>query len=94
MSWFPFAVRSAIAGAVTAILAKLGVEGVPSTLAMAIRTIVVMVLAWFLVISGGELRGFSALSQRTWTYLVASCWRPRAWLAYFPRAEARSVARS
>jgi transporter family protein len=84
MSWLPFAVLSAVAGAVTAILAKLGVEGVPSTLAMAIRTIVVMVLAWILVISAGELRGFGALSQRTWTYLVASGLATGvSWWAYF-----------
>ena len=49
MSWFVYALISAVAAAATAILAKLGVEGVPSTLATAIRTVVVTVFAWAMV---------------------------------------------
>jgi transporter family protein len=66
MSWLAFAILSAAAAAVTAILAKIGVEGVPSTLAMAIRTVVVMALAWTIVIAVGEQRAIATLSQRTW----------------------------
>jgi transporter family protein len=84
MSWLAFALLSAVAAAVTAILAKIGVEGVPSTLAMAIRTVVVMVLAWALVIGVGEQRALSALAQRTWMYLVASGVATGvSWWAYF-----------
>ncbi len=84
MSWFGFALLSAGAAALTAILAKLGVEGVPTTLAIAIRTIVVMALAWALVISVGEQRVLPSLSQRTWMYLIASGIATGvSWWAYF-----------
>jgi transporter family protein len=52
MSWLVYALISAVAAAATAILAKLGVEGVPSTLATAIRTCVVLIFAWGLALSG------------------------------------------
>jgi transporter family protein len=84
MSWLAFALLSAAAAAVTAILAKIGVEGVPSTLAMAIRTVVVMALAWTIVIVVGEQRTIAALSHRTWVYLVASGIATGvSWWAYF-----------
>ena len=54
MSWFAYALISAVAAAATAILAKVGVEGVPSTLATAIRTVVVMAFAWTLVLGPGR----------------------------------------
>jgi transporter family protein len=84
MSWLAFAILSAAAAAVTAILAKIGVEGVPSTLAMAIRTVVVMALAWTIVIAVGEQRAIATLSPRTWVYLVASGVATGvSWWAYF-----------
>ena len=68
----------------TAILAKIGVEGVPSTLAMAVRTVVVTVLAWVLVLGFGEQRGLNDLSGRTWFYLTASGIATGvSWWAYF-----------
>ncbi|HEV7500908.1 MAG TPA: EamA family transporter, partial [Vicinamibacteria bacterium] len=54
MSWQAYALLSAIAAGVTAVLAKLGVEGVPSNLATAIRTIVILALAWAIVLARGE----------------------------------------
>jgi transporter family protein len=84
MSWLAFALLSAAAAAVTAILAKIGVEGVPSTLAMAIRTVVVVALAWTIVIAVGEQRAIATLSQRTWLYLIASGVAAGvSWWAYF-----------
>ena len=84
MSWLAFPLLSAAAAAVTAILAKIGVEGVPPTLAMAIRTVVVMVLAWVLVLSVGDQRVIPTLSQRTWIYLAASGVATGvSWWAYF-----------
>jgi transporter family protein len=84
MSWLAFALLSATAAAVTAILAKIGVEGVPSTLAMAIRTVVVVALAWTIVIAVGEQRAIATLSQRTWLYLIASGVATGvSWWAYF-----------
>jgi transporter family protein len=84
MSWIVFAMLSAVAAAFTAVLAKLGVEGVPSTLAMAIRTVVVVVLAWAIVMTLGEQRALAGLSRRTWIYLVASGIATGvSWWAYF-----------
>lgn len=84
MSWLIFALISAGAAAATAILAKIGVEGVPSTLAMAVRTVVVTVLAWALVGTFGEQRSLAAMSSRTWIFLVASGVATGvSWWAYF-----------
>jgi transporter family protein len=84
MSWLVFALLSAVAAAMTAILAKIGVEGVPSTLAMAIRTVVVLVLAWTTVIAVGEQRAIASLSHRAWIYLIASGVATGvSWWAYF-----------
>ena len=65
MSWFVYALISAVAAAATAILAKLGVEGVPSTLATAIRTVVVTVFAWAMVVGLDQQRAIPTLSRRT-----------------------------
>lgn len=84
MSWLVFALISAVAAAATAVLAKMGVEGVPSSLAMAVRTAVVMVLAFAIVVSTGEQRRLDALSLRTWIFLVASgVATGLSWWAYF-----------
>jgi transporter family protein len=84
MSWLAFAILSAVAAALTAVLAKLGVEGVPSTLAMAIRTMVVVVLASVIVVTLGEQRALAGLSRRTWIYLAASGVATGvSWWAYF-----------
>lgn len=84
MSWFGFALLSAVAAAFTAILAKVGVEGVPSTLAMAIRTGVVLVFASILVMGVGDQRVLVSLSRRSWFYLLASGMATGiSWWAYF-----------
>ena len=54
MSWLIYALISAVSAAATAILAKRGVEGVPSTLATALRTVVVLIFAWVMVFQAGE----------------------------------------
>jgi uncharacterized membrane protein len=69
MSWFFYALISAVAAAATAILAKLGVEGVPSTLATAIRTVVVTMFAWAMVfgsINSGSFRQSHAARSCFW----------------------------
>jgi transporter family protein len=84
MSWLPYALISALSAALTAILAKLGVEGVPSTLATAVRTVVVAVFAWLLVFGQSEHRALGTISKRSLLYLVLSGLATGvSWLAYF-----------
>jgi transporter family protein len=82
--WLIYALISAVSAAATAILAKRGVEGVPSTLATALRTIVVLIFAWVMVFQAGEGRALSSLSRRSLTYLALSGLATGvSWLAYF-----------
>jgi len=84
MTWLGYALVSAVAAAITAILAKLGVEGVPPTLATAIRTVVVVVFAWAMVIELGEHRALPHVSRRALTFLMLSGLATGvSWLAYF-----------
>ncbi len=84
MSWFAYALISAVAAAATAILAKIGVEAVPSTLATAIRTVVVMAFAWTLVLALGQQHALPSISRRSLVFLVLSGLATGvSWLAYF-----------
>jgi len=84
MTWLFFAVVSAAAAAATAILAKIGVQGVPSTLATAIRTTVVLIFAWLMVLQTGELRLMTTLSRRPLLFLgLSGIATGISWLAYF-----------
>jgi transporter family protein len=84
MSWLPYALLSAAAAAATAILAKIGVQGVPSNLATAIRTVVILVFAWGIAIAGGDHRAFGRVSNRSLLFLVLSGVATGiSWLAYF-----------
>src|SRR5580700_7883235 len=84
MNWLVYAFISAAAAALTAILAKIGVEGIPSTLATAFRTIVVAVFAWLIVVSVGEHRAIPSVSGRSWLFLFLSGLATGiSWLAYF-----------
>src|SRR6266849_628709 len=84
MSWLFYAFVSAAAAAVTAILAKVGVEGMPSTLATAVRTVVVMAFSWSLVLALGEHRALATVSRRSLLFLLLSgIFTGVSWLAYF-----------
>lgn len=84
MSWLVFALISAAAAAATAVLAKVGVEGVPSSLATAVRTLVVVVFAWAIVVARGEHHAVAPLSARSLTFLALSGIATGvSWLAYF-----------
>lgn len=84
MAWLLYAFLSAGAAALTAILAKIGVDGVPSTLATAIRTVVVLMFAWLMVLALHEHRAITAVSRRSLTFLVLSGLATGiSWLAYF-----------
>src|ERR1700681_3618513 len=84
MTWLVYAFISAAAGALTAILAKIGVEAVPSTLATAFRTVVVGVFAWLIVLGAGEHRAIASVPRRSWLFLFLSGLATGiSWLAYF-----------
>lgn len=84
MNWFGWAIVSAIFAGLTAILAKIGVEGVSSNLATAIRTAVILVFSWTLIWFTGEARGVSTLNRRTLLFLVLSgAATGLSWLCYF-----------
>jgi transporter family protein len=84
MPWLVYALISALAAAATAILAKRGVEGIPSTLATALRTVVVLIFAWVMVFQAGEGTALSSLSRRSLVYLALSGLATGvSWLAYF-----------
>ncbi|MGM9972516.1 MAG: EamA family transporter [Clostridiaceae bacterium] len=70
--WFLFALLSAFFAAVTSILAKLGIEGINSNLATAIRTVVVLVMAWGIVFFTGTQSQIGSISQKSWIFLVLS----------------------
>ena len=84
MSWILWAVMSAVFAAATALLAKVGVEGVDSNLATAIRTTVVLVFAWAVAFATAGIRGLNSTSSRTWLFLVLSGLATGlSWLCYF-----------
>jgi transporter family protein len=84
MSWLVYAFISAGAAAATAILAKVGVEGVPSTLATALRTLVVLLFAWGIALGLGEHRALASVSRRSLVFLALSGLATGiSWLAYF-----------
>ena len=84
MSWLFYAVVSAAAAAATAILAKVGVEGIPSSLATALRTCVVVVFAWMVAAQAGEVRSLTTIPRRSLLFLALSrIGTGISWLAYF-----------
>lgn len=84
MTWWVYALLSAGFAAMTAILAKVGVEGVPSTLATALRTVVILVFAWSIALARGEHHALPSLSRRTLVFLALSgVATGLSWLAYF-----------
>ena len=82
--WFILALMSAIFAALTSILAKVGVEGVSSNLATAIRTVVVVVMAWGMVFLTRAQSGISEISRKSWLFLILSGLATGAsWLCYY-----------
>ena len=82
--WFIFAVLSAIFAALTSILAKIGIEGVNSNLATAIRTVVVVGMAWIMVFVTNTQSGISEISKKSWIFLILSGVATGAsWLCYY-----------
>ena len=82
--WFFFALLSAIFAALTSILAKIGIEGVPSNLATAIRTAVVILMAWAMVFLTNSQTEIVNISRKSWLFLILSGLATGAsWLCYY-----------
>ena len=82
--WLVFALLSAIFAALTSILAKVGIEGVNSNLATAIRTGVVLLMAWGMVFLTNTQGGISGISPKSWIFLILSGLATGAsWLCYY-----------
>lgn len=82
--WFVFALLSAVFAALTSILAKIGIDGVNSNLATAIRTVVVVVMAWGMVFLTNTQNGISEISRKSWIFLILSGLATGAsWLCYY-----------
>ena len=70
--WILFALLAAVFASLTAILAKIGIEGVNSNLATAIRTVVVMIMAWGIVFITGRQHEIPNINQKSWIFLILS----------------------
>lgn len=82
--WFVFALLSAVFAALTSVLAKVGIENVPSNLATAVRTVVVVVMAWVMVFLTKEQSGIAEISRKSWLFLILSGLATGAsWLCYY-----------
>lgn len=82
--WMIYAILSALFAAVTSILAKVGIEGVNSNLATAIRTVVVVAMAWVMVFLTHTQNGISEISRKSWLFLILSGLATGAsWLCYY-----------
>ena len=82
--WFVYALFSAVFAAATSLLAKAGIDGVNSHLATAIRTAVVLVMAWGMVFLTGNQSGIGDISRRSWLFLILSgAATGLSWLCYY-----------
>ncbi len=82
--WFVFALLSSIFAALTSILAKIGIDGVNSNLATAIRTVVVVVMSWGMVFITHAQDGLTSISKKSWIFLIISGIATGAsWLCYY-----------
>ena len=82
--WLLYAILSAVFAALTSILAKIGIDGVNSNLATAIRTIVVLGMAWVMVFITGAQSGIADISRKSWLFIILSGLATGAsWLCYY-----------
>ena len=82
--WYVFALLSAIFAALTSILAKIGIDGVDSNLATAIRTVVVVIMSWGMVFLTHAQSGITEISKKSWLFLILSGLATGvSWLCYY-----------
>lgn len=92
--WFVFALLSAVFAALTSIFAKIGIGGVDSNLATAIRTVVVVLMAWAIVFLTDAQGGLSQIDRKSWTFLILSGLATGAsWLCYYKALQMGETAR-
>ena len=92
--WWLFALGSAVFAALTSILAKIGIEGVNSNLATAIRTVVVVIMAWGMVFLTHVQDGLAGISRRSWLFLILSGLATGAsWLCYYKALQLGEVSK-
>lgn len=92
--WFILALGSAVFAALTSILAKVGIEGVGSNLATAIRTMVVLVMAWGMVFITNQQSGIKGISKESWIFLILSGLATGAsWLCYYKALQIGDVSK-
>ena len=92
--WFILALLSAVFAALTSILAKVGIEGVNSNLATAIRTGVVLLMSWGMVFLTNAQGGISSISQKSWLFLILSGLATGAsWLCYYKAIQIGEVSK-
>ena len=92
--WFWFALGSAVFAALTSILLKIGIEGVNSTLATAIRTVVVVLMAWGMVFLTHQLGAIRSISRKSWIFLILSGLATGAsWLCYYKALQTGNVSK-
>lgn len=92
--WFVFAILSAVFAALTSILAKVGIEGVNSNLATAIRTMVVVVMSWIMVFITNSQGGLTCIGKKSWIFLVLSGLATGAsWLCYYKALQMGTVSK-
>ena len=92
--WVVYAMLSAVFASATAILAKIGIQGVNSNLATAIRTVVVLIMAWGIVLITGQQKGISDISQKTFIMLILSgIATGLSWLFYFKAIQIGDVSK-
>lgn len=91
--WMVFALLSAFFAALTSILAKIGINGVNSNLATAVRTVVVVAMSWLMVFVTNQQSGLSEISKKSWIFLILSGLATGAsWLCYYRALQLGSVA--
>ncbi len=91
--WMVFALLSAFFAALTSILAKIGINGVNSNLATAVRTVVVVAMSWFMVFLTNQQSGLSEISKKSWIFLILSGLATGvSWLCYYRALQLGSVA--
>ena len=92
--WLIFALLSAVFAALTAILAKIGIEGVNSNLATAIRTAVVLIMAWAIVFLTNVQAGIATITPKSWLFLILSGLATGAsWLCYYKALQLGEVSK-
>ncbi len=92
--WIVFALLSAVFAALTSILAKIGIDGVNSNLATAIRTVVVLAMAWGMVFLTNAQKGLSEISRKSWLFLILSGLATGAsWLCYYKAIQMGEVSK-